>query len=69
MRARVREVDQAKRALVRKQIHAEILSAGTGSEKLDDTLSRLTHGEAPSDLPQPSSDQLAWWNDFGEFPV
>lgn len=63
-RARIRSIDQAKRSALRKVLQAEIV-VHSPTEKLDDKLSRLTNGVAATDLPPPSDDQQAWWNDKG----
>ncbi|GJN88599.1 hypothetical protein Rhopal_001565-T1 [Rhodotorula paludigena] len=61
-RARIRTIDQAKRAILRKQLLQE-LTAHSADETLDDKLARLTVGAAPHDLPPPSDDRQAWWNE------
>ncbi|BGP37915.1 Inositol-1,4,5-trisphosphate 5-phosphatase 1 [Rhodotorula kratochvilovae] len=64
-RARIRTVDQSKRAALRKQLLQELL-AHPPEETLDDKLSRLTVGTAvgsSKELPPPSDDEQAWWNE------
>ncbi|GAA6051835.1 hypothetical protein JCM3770_005490 [Rhodotorula araucariae] len=64
-RARIRTIDQSKRASLRKQLLQDLL-AHAPEETLDDKLSRLTVGTAAGGskrLPPPSDDQQAWWNE------
>ncbi|GAA5878352.1 hypothetical protein JCM16303_002744 [Sporobolomyces ruberrimus] len=60
--ASIRNVDHAKRSALRKELLHELLKHGP-DEKLDDKLTRLAHGSDEVDLPPPSDDQRAWWND------
>ncbi|GAA5910570.1 hypothetical protein JCM5296_002953 [Sporobolomyces johnsonii] len=60
-RARIRSIDQTKRAALRKQLLQELMQHAP-EENLDQKLSRLTNGVAALDLPPPSDDQQAWWN-------
>ncbi|GAA6063284.1 hypothetical protein JCM10212_004666 [Sporobolomyces blumeae] len=62
LRASIRNVDQEKRSSLRKTILQELVAHGP-DEKLDDKLARLMNGVAPADLPPPSDDVQAWWND------
>ncbi|KAK4053062.1 Inositol-1,4,5-trisphosphate 5-phosphatase 1 [Microbotryomycetes sp. JL201] len=62
-RAKIRAVDIVKKTALRKELLADIV-AHSPKEKLEDKLSRLTSELAvSSDLPPPSDDQQAWWND------
>ncbi|GAA5957595.1 hypothetical protein JCM3765_001449 [Sporobolomyces pararoseus] len=61
-RASIRSVDHAKRSALRKQLLHELVKHSP-DEKLDDKLTRLAHGSDELDLPPPSDDQKAWWND------
>ncbi|GAA6009081.1 hypothetical protein JCM10207_004086 [Rhodosporidiobolus poonsookiae] len=61
-RSRIRIVDETKRATLRKQLLQDIL-AHAPQETLDDKLSRLTNGASIGELPPPSDDRQAWWND------
>lgn len=63
--ASIRNVDHAKRSALRKELLHELLKHGP-DEKLDDKLTRLAHGSDEVDLPPPSDDQRAWWNDESE---
>lgn len=64
-RSRIRQVDTARRAALRKQLLQQLL-ADTFSETLDLRLDRLSirrQNKPRSSLPPPSDDQQAWWNE------
>ncbi|GAA6012488.1 hypothetical protein JCM11491_004347 [Sporobolomyces phaffii] len=61
-RASIRSVDHAKRSDLRKLLLRNLVKHSP-DEKLDDKLSRLAQGSTEMDLPPPSDDQRAWWND------
>lgn len=63
-RSRIRTVDAAKRAALRKELLQQLLKHSP-HESLDAKLSRVSiNGRAPdrTRLPAPSTDQQAWWN-------
>ncbi|BGP13847.1 Inositol-1,4,5-trisphosphate 5-phosphatase 1 [Rhodosporidiobolus nylandii] len=69
-RARIRSVDEPKRAALRKQLLQELMHHAP-DEKLDEKLARLAMGgkgekELPGLLPPPSSDEKSWWEEDGK---
>ena len=65
-RARIRSIDRAKKAELRRAILADIV-AHSPQEQLDDKLERLTEQlTLNADLPLPSDDQQQWWIKPGE---
>lgn len=65
-RASIRSVDHVKRSSLRKEILHDLVSHSK-DEKLDDKLTRLALGSKEMDLPPPSDDNSAWWNDKSEW--
>ncbi|GAA6037102.1 hypothetical protein JCM8097_008735 [Rhodosporidiobolus ruineniae] len=62
-RARVRVVDEPKRAELRKRLLKEIM-ANEPQEKMDGGLVRqFANGSGAKELPPPSDDKQAWWNE------
>ncbi|KAH8094819.1 inositol polyphosphate phosphatase [Cristinia sonorae] len=62
-RAQVRIVDHALRSALARVLFENVTSTAPG-EKLDEKLASLTFSsDGASDLPPPSSDNAAWWND------
>ncbi|GAA5931421.1 uncharacterized protein JCM15063_001462 [Sporobolomyces koalae] len=63
-RAMVRSVDHVKQSALRKQLLHDLLQHAP-DEKLDDKLTRLAAANVSDevDLPPPSDDSQAWWND------
>ncbi|RPD80946.1 inositol polyphosphate phosphatase [Lentinus tigrinus ALCF2SS1-7] len=61
-RAEVRIIDHAKRAALQKLLLENVTSTAPG-EKLDEKLANLTFTPKEHDLPPPSSDEAAWWDD------
>ncbi|KAI0722816.1 inositol polyphosphate phosphatase [Earliella scabrosa] len=62
-RAEVRIIDHAKRATLQKLLLENVTSTAPG-EKLDEKLASLTFTPEEHDLPPPSSDESAWWDDL-----
>lgn len=62
-RARIRTIDQAKRAALRKELLQDLL-AHPPEDALENQLAQvnLNDSETPRRLPPPSDDQQAWWN-------
>ncbi|BGP30041.1 Inositol-1,4,5-trisphosphate 5-phosphatase 1 [Rhodotorula toruloides] len=62
-RARIRTVDQAKRAALRKELLQDLI-ANPPEDALEKQLSQidLNGTKTPRRLPPPSDDQQAWWN-------
>ncbi|OSD04401.1 DNase I-like protein [Trametes coccinea BRFM310] len=61
-RAEVRIIDHAKRAALSKLLLESVTSTAPG-EKLDEKLASLTFTQEEPDLPPPSSEDYAWWDD------
>ncbi|OBZ76240.1 Inositol-1,4,5-trisphosphate 5-phosphatase 1 [Grifola frondosa] len=61
-RTEVRIVDHAKRAALSRLLLESVTSTAPG-EKLDEKLASLTFSAESPDLPPPSSDDFAWWDD------
>ncbi|KAI0335627.1 inositol polyphosphate phosphatase [Cubamyces sp. BRFM 1775] len=61
-RAEVRIIDHAKRAALSKLLLENVTSTAPG-EKLDEKLAGLAFTPEESELPPPSSDDFAWWDD------
>ncbi|KAI0375801.1 inositol polyphosphate phosphatase [Pilatotrama ljubarskyi] len=62
-RAEVRIIDHVKRAALSKLLLESVTSTAPG-EKLDEKLAGLTFASDEPNLPPPSSDDSAWWNDL-----
>lgn len=71
-RTEVRVVDHAARAALSRALFDNVTSTAPG-EKLDEKLASLAFSNDSPDLPPPSSDDSAWWDDLdhpnGVFPV
>ncbi|KAI0939420.1 hypothetical protein AcV5_000847 [Taiwanofungus camphoratus] len=61
-RAEVRIIDHAKRAVLSRLLLDSVATSAPG-EKLDEKLAQLTFSNNVPDLPPPSSDHGAWWDD------
>ncbi|KAI0677390.1 DNase I-like protein [Trametes maxima] len=61
-RAEVRIIDHVKRAALSKLLLESVTSTAPG-EKLDEKLASLTFTADEPELPPPSSDDTAWWDD------
>ncbi|EJF56616.1 inositol polyphosphate phosphatase [Dichomitus squalens LYAD-421 SS1] len=61
-RAEVRIVDHAKRAALQKLLLENVTTTAPG-EKLDEKLASLAFTSHEQDLPPPSTDEHAWWDD------
>ncbi|KAI0775957.1 DNase I-like protein [Trametes elegans] len=66
-RAEVRIIDHAKRNALSKLLLESVTSTAPG-EKLDEKLAGLTFTPDVPELPPPSSDDAAWWDDPVEHP-
>ncbi|OJT12528.1 Inositol-1,4,5-trisphosphate 5-phosphatase 1 [Trametes pubescens] len=62
-RAEVRIIDHVKRAALSKLLLESVTSTAPG-EKLDEKLAGLTFSQEEPDLPPPSSEDAAWWDDL-----
>ncbi|KAH9850742.1 DNase I-like protein [Lenzites betulinus] len=62
-RAEVRIIDHVKRAALSKLLLESVTSTAPG-EKLDEKLAALTFTTEEPELPPPSSDEGAWWDDL-----
>ncbi|EKM59266.1 uncharacterized protein PHACADRAFT_157566 [Phanerochaete carnosa HHB-10118-sp] len=63
-RAEIRVIDHVKRATLSRLLLDNVTSTAPG-EKLDEKLASLTFSTEASELPPPSSDDLAWWDSPG----
>ncbi|GAA5830258.1 hypothetical protein JCM11251_001286 [Rhodosporidiobolus azoricus] len=61
-RSRIRSIDHSKRTTLRKKLLQEIM-ANQPQDKLDDKVSQLANRLKDLDLPPPSDDLQAWWNE------
>ncbi|KAM5535531.1 hypothetical protein V8D89_010868 [Ganoderma adspersum] len=61
-RAEVRIIDHAKRAALQKLLLENVTTTAPG-EKLDEKLASLAFSSEERDLPPPSTDEHAWWDD------
>jgi hypothetical protein len=64
LRAQIRSVNRAEKALIRKEILGEIV-AHSPQRDLPSPLTRKRDSSAFGNLPPPSSDEIAWWDSVG----
>ena len=61
-RAKIRKVDQARRAALRKQLLKE-MNADAPDDGLDETMTAMSLIPVVNNYPPPSNDQTSWWQD------
>ncbi|TDL29681.1 DNase I-like protein, partial [Rickenella mellea] len=61
-RSEIRIIEVVKRAALQRFLFDSVTSTAPG-QKLDEKLAAMAFTEGPDDLPPPSSDEQAWWDD------